>query len=253
MPSVSLITITKNEERNIGRLLASVKGFADEMIVVDSDSTDKTRDIAESMGAKVLQLPWEGYGPTRNRGAEHATGDYFLFLDADEALSDELRDWLIERKEKLTGAYEFNRFTNYCGTWIKHSGWYPDKKLRMYQKGDAEWEDRVVHEGVSLKSNVKVTRPPHNLLHYSYYVYEEHKLRTEKYARLAAQELQKKSGFTLSFKKWFSPAFKLLQVFVLKLGFLDGSAGWRIARMTAREAFLKHRDALRLKAAGNAA
>ncbi len=247
MPGISVIAIAKNEERNIGRMIESVRGLADEIIVVDGGSTDKTVEISESLGGLVIAIPWQGYGKTKNEGSSHAKSEYIFFLDADESLSPELRSWLIANKANLSGAYRFRRLTNYCGRWIRHGGWYPGKKLRLVPRGTASWDHKEVHETLLLNKDCKISCPPGNILHHSYYTFEEHRVRTNKYAMLAAIELSKKNQITLRFKKWLSPPIRFLQTWIFGLGFLDGNAGWMIAKMTAWEGFLKHREALRLK------
>ena len=137
---ISAVIICLNEERNLGRALNSLNGIVDEVLVLDSGSTDRTRDIALLHGAKFLDIEWEGYASTKNRGNEMASFEHILSLDADEELSPELQQSILKLKSSgETGAFTCNRLTNYCGKWIRHSGWYPDRKIRLFPKGKAKW------------------------------------------------------------------------------------------------------------------
>ena len=147
MIKLSSVIITLNEERNIGRCLDSLKGIADEIIVVDSGSTDRTEEICRSLGVKFIHHPFEGYTEQKNFAVGHCTFDYVLSLDADEALSEELKKSISAIKSKWNkDGYSFNRFTNYCGKWIKHCGWYPDRKLRLFKKNKGSWLGNKLHE-----------------------------------------------------------------------------------------------------------
>jgi len=239
MNRISAVIITLNEERNIARCLESLKGLVDEIIVVDSFSTDGTEQLCKEYGSRFVQQEWRGYSATKNAGNEMAEHDFILSIDADEAISDELRKALLEIKEQgLKGAYGFNRLTNYCGKWIRHCGWYPDKKVRLFPKGQANWQGDHVHEELVLSPALTTTWLNANLLHFSYYTIIEHRERAMKYARLGAEKVKHKRG--LGLKLMLSPLFRFFQMYVLKAGFLDGKAGFDICRITAWEVKMKY-------------
>jgi glycosyltransferase involved in cell wall biosynthesis len=245
MTPLSVVIISLNEERNIKRCIDSVKDIADEIIVVDSFSTDKTKEISIAAGAKVIEKIWGGYGDAKNFGAAQAANDFILNLDADEALTPELRKNIAEMKSKgLSGAYKFNRLTNYCGKWIRHCGWYPDRKTRVYSRKDTEWNNQSVHEKLIFRKNVPVTFLKGDLEHYSFYSIDEHKAKAKKYARLGAQKIMYRNKFSLFLKMLFNPPVRFLRTYLLQLGFLDGYYGWKICSIVAVEVFMKYRIAL---------
>ena len=243
---ISAVIITKNEQRNIGRCLDSLIGVADEVIVVDSGSTDKTQAIAEKYEAKFISHEWEGYSKTKNYANTLAQYNYILSLDADETISPELMQSLLKAKHNLEGAYSFNRLTNYCDKWIWHCGWYPDKKIRLFAKADAEWQGDFVHEDLVLKPGVKVTHLKGDLLHYSIYTVEEHKATIEKYARLGAEKLKHKGKKTSVLKAVFSAITRFIKKFFFQLGFMDGKYGFTVCRLSAYAGYKRHMYLLEL-------
>jgi glycosyltransferase involved in cell wall biosynthesis len=237
----SVVIITFNEERNIARCLKSLEEVADEIIVVDSFSTDKTAEICRKFPVKFIQKEWMGYSSAKNSGNSMANNDYILSIDADEALSDELRKTILELKksDNLFDAYRFNRLANYCGKWIHHCGWYPDTKLRLWNRLKGRWEGEI-HEEVKIKSSAKVGFIKGDLLHFSYYSIEQHINQVNNFTKLAAKaafEKGKKAGL---FKILFSPFIKFTMDYFLRLGFLDGYAGFVICRISAHATFLKY-------------
>lgn len=240
---LSAVIITLNEERNIGRCLASLQGVADEVVVVDSFSTDGTQRICEEMGARFIQRVWDGYGPQRTHAIGLTTHGNIIVLDADEALSDELRHSLLKWKgEGGAGAFRFNRRSNYCGHWVNHSGWYPDRKFRMFPKGQATWSNDSVHE--RLLTGLPVRQMKGDLLHFTCYTVEEHRQRAARYARLAAEDMAAKGRNGSLLRGVVKAVIRFVKIFLLKKGFLDGRAGWHIATISAkavfqREQFLK--------------
>ena len=203
---LSVVIITLNEEKNIGRCLASVIDVANEIIVVDSFSTDKTQEICQQYNVNFIQRKWEGFAQTKNFANQQAKYDYVLSLDADEALSLELSNAIKKEKEKgLNGAYEFNRLSNYCGKWIYHCGWYPDKKIRLFPKQDTQWEGDFIHEILRIKEISVVSLLKGNMLHYSYYTIREHKEKTKQYANLGADKIISKAKKHLLFKAIAKP------------------------------------------------
>ena len=245
MPAISAVIITKNEAPNIARCLASLVGVADEVLILDSGSTDNTLEICHEYGAKIFQIEWQGYAATKNLGNSMAAHPYILSLDADEALSEGLRASILAIKEKLNAAYAFNRLAFYCGKPIRHGGWYPDRKMRLFPKGKAAWEGAFVHEELRLEAGIAILHLKGDLLHYTYYTVAEHQARARQYARLAADKLIAKQQKGLLFKAIFSPQWRFFQMFWLKLGFLAGWRGFMIAWITSKEVRWKYWWALR--------
>jgi len=251
---LSTIIITLNEERNIARCIDSISSISDEIIIVDSGSTDRTAAIAGTKNVLFHSTEWKSYGAARNLAAELATHDWVLALDADEAPSDELLASLAMLKtksQKETDAYSFNRLTNYCGHWIKYSGWYPDTKVRLYNKKRTQWDDAIVHEALENIESLDIHQLAGDLLHYSYYSRKEHKERADKYSKLTAKKFHsanKKAGYL---KPYLSMLAKFISMYFLKLGFLDGKAGWDIARISAVSNRLKYNELRRLNRTKN--
>ncbi|MFI5196474.1 MAG: glycosyltransferase family 2 protein, partial [Chitinophagales bacterium] len=176
MICISIVIITLNEERNLARCLDSVKDVADEIIIVDSYSTDNTTAIARNYNAKIIEHAFMGYGEQKNFADSQAAHDWILSLDADEALSPELQKSILEiKKDPRYDVYQMPRLTNYCGRWIKHCGWYPDKKLRLFNRTTGAWKGGKIHEYWALhdtKQNAGALQG--NLLQYSYYSISDH-------------------------------------------------------------------------------
>lgn len=243
MTQLSAVIITFNEQLNIGRCLQSLQGIADEIVVVDSFSTDNTEAFCRQFkNVKFIQREWQGYAQTKNWANEQAAHEYIFSIDADEAPDEVLRKAILGQKEKgLFGALELNRITNYCGHWVKHCGWYPDKKVRIFKKGTARWKGDFVHETLTLNSEEKIAPLNGHLLHYSYHTLKDHKDRLEKYAVLHAQKMYTDGKTVFPGKALFSSIWKFKQVYLFKLGFLDGKAGFNIARFSAKAVYLKYR------------
>lgn len=241
MHPLSAVIITRNESRNIGRCLAALKGVCDEAIVVDAESTDDTRAIAEGHGARVVVRTWTDYSDQKNFANGQATHPYILSLDADEELSPELHASILSAKQAgFTGAYSMNRLTNYCGTWVRHSGWYPDTKVRIFDRTKARWEGAHVHETLELAPGTPITLLKGDLLHYSYPSIADHLSRIERYSDLHARKMLAEGRSAGPVKLWLSPVVKFLQGYLLDAGFLDGRAGYDIARLSAKAVHLKY-------------
>ncbi len=248
MIKLSVIIITLNEERNLERCLSSVREIADEILILDSFSTDKTKEIAENYGAHFIQKEFEGYVKARRTVESLAAYDYILAIDADEALSEELSASISELKKNWNyDGYFIARKTNYCGQWIHHSAWYPDRKLRLYKRGSGQWEGKYVHEKYTLFPDKKTGRLKGDLLHYSYYKQQEHWDRTEKYAQLSALELFEKNRTTSLFHAYFKALFKFFRGYFLNFGFLDGRKGYEICKIVAWGTYKKYALLLELK------
>jgi glycosyltransferase involved in cell wall biosynthesis len=240
------VVITLNEERNIGRCLASVKEIADEIIVLDAFSTDKTEEICKAHGAQFVQRAWEGYAASKNYLNSLVTSDYILSLDADEAASPELLAELKAQKEAgFHGTYNVNRLTNYLGKWIYHSGWFPDIKPRLFPKEGSYWSGEYVHE-------VLITPPSPEqtfkgvLEHYSYYSFTDHRQRADKYSVLTAQKFFAAGKKVGTLKPYISAVGRFIAMYILKKGFLDGWMGFKIAQISAQSNILKYKELLRL-------
>jgi glycosyltransferase involved in cell wall biosynthesis len=241
MPQLSIVIITLNEERNITRCLASVKGIADEILVVDSFSTDKTKEIAEANGAIVVQHKFDGHIEQKNWALSQAKYPFILSLDADEALSEQLRVSIMEVKNnKQYDGYTMNRFTNYCGKWVRHCGWYPDTKLRLFDRTVSEWGGVNPHDKLEIEADAKVFHLKGDILHYSYYTLADHINQVNKFTEISANALFKIGKKASLFKIKFSPLKKFTRDYIFKLGFLDGYTGFVISRISAHAAFLKY-------------
>ncbi|MDR2407088.1 MAG: glycosyltransferase family 2 protein [Bacteroidales bacterium] len=238
---ISAVIITKNEERNIERCLVSLQDIVDEIIVVDSFSTDKTKNICEQYNVRFFQQEWQGYAQQKNYANSLATYDMILSIDADEALSLELQQALVELKlnENQNFVGQLNRLTNYCGQWIYHCGWYPDKKIRLFNRNHAKWEG-LIHETLSYPKETSVIALKGNLFHYSYYTVEDHIKQINIFTTFTAtQAFEKRERYLLFFVMIIS-CWKFLRDYIFKSGFRDGYYGYIICRISAFGVFLKY-------------
>ncbi len=248
MSNISAVIITKNEERNIGRCINSVQGVVDEIVVIDSFSSDLTPQICRAKGVKFIQTKWLGYAATKNFGHSQAKFDYILSIDADEALDEALQKAMLKVKPKLAGVYALNRLTNYCGKWIKHSGWYPERVTRLYNKKNVSWnEEDQVHETLKFVSPEKPILLQGHLLHFSFPKLSSHRRKIAHYSRLEAQEAKLLPWPQLSVKLLLSPTFKFVKMYFLKAGFLDGMAGFHLARLSAYSTYRRYNQAIQMK------
>ena len=246
--NLSAVIITFNEQRNIGRCLDSLAGVVDEVVVVDSFSTDDTEKICRAKGARFVQHAFEGHIEQKNWALAQAQYPHVLSLDADEALSETLRKSVLAAKsDGGHDGYSMNRLTNYCGQWIYHSGWYPDRKLRLFDRRKAGWGGTNPHDRVEMQAGSTVSHLSGDLLHYSYYSVGEHLERARRYAEIAARAMRAQGRRATWLHLLFSPTIKFVRNYLLKKGFLDGRAGWTICRIAALETFWKYRNLLRLR------
>ncbi|HEY0030963.1 MAG TPA: glycosyltransferase family 2 protein [Bacteroidia bacterium] len=250
MPQLSVVIITFNEEKNIGRCLESILSIADDVVVLDSFSTDRTENICKQYSVNFIQRKWEGYSGSKNFANSQAKHDWVLSLDADEALSEELKKSILQAKQEAElKTYKFHRLTNYCGSWIKHCGWYPDTKIRIFDRCITKWEG-IIHEKLVIDSKEPAILLNGDCLHYSYYNLEQHYAQSEKFSALAAEEMFKKGKTASVFKLWFSPFVKFFSDYFIKLGILDGAAGYTICRVSAYTSYLKYKKLRRLYTTG---
>ena len=238
MNLLSTCLITRDEEHNLPRVLNSVRGLADEIVIVDCGSQDRTVEIARDHGAKVIARPWTNFAEQKNIAAEAASHNWILSLDADEELSTELRDSLLawKKQEPKFAVYEFARRTWYLGAWINHTGWYPDFQRRLFRRDAAQFSG-IIHE--ALRFQGKAGRLQGDLLHYTVSSVEEHGQKVERYTTLAAQQMLTAGRRSWRAAMWLAPPWNWFSNYVLRLGFLDGHRGWIISRMAARGTWLK--------------
>ena len=239
---ITATIITFNEERNIARSIESLR-CCDEILIVDSGSTDRTTELAENLGARVIEANWRAYAGQKNWAADQASHDWVLSLDADEALSEglEAEIWSLKKSGPRCDGYTMPRLARYMGRWILHSGWYPDRKLRLYDRRQAKWVGDFVHESVAVSGRVGHLQS--NLLHFTCESLSEHIKTMERYTTLAAQELASRRIEVPLSRVLFSPAWAFVQSYFLKLGFLDGPEGLTISYMAAFYTFLKYTKA----------
>ena len=242
---ISATIITRDEQHNIARSIESVN-FCDEVVVIDSESTDGTVEIARSLGAKVITRDWPGYAAQKNFAAECASHEWILSIDADEAVGPELRTSIqqVARQECECAGFDFPRLARYCGRWIRHSGWYPDRKIRLYRRDRGRWIGDYVHESVAVSG--PVGHLDGDLLHYTCETLGDHRASIERYTDLAAREAVDSGRQSGAWQLLLAPPFSFVKSYFLQMGFLDGAAGLTIASMAAKYVYLKHAKARKL-------
>ena len=237
--SLTVALIAHNEQDRLPPTLAKIQDIASEIVLINSVSTDKTIEVAKSFGAKVYTEEFKGYVEQKNSLIPKCTQDWILFLDADEVLNDELKAAIVKViKEERHCAYEMNRLTFYLGKLLKHA-WQPNYRLRLVRRdSNPRWVGEIVHE--SLETSSPVERLPGYIIHYSYRDVQDHFARTIRYAQMSAQSYIKRGKKSSLFKIIFSPIFSFLKLYVFKLGFLDGRAGYIAAQSAFIYTFLKY-------------
>ena len=248
MDRLSAVIITLNEEGKIGSCIDSLWNVADEIIVLDSFSTDRTVAIAKEKGAIVKQEKFAGYIEQKNRALQLATHNYILSLDADETLSAALISSVLREKDGFKfKAYSMNRYNHYCGHFIKHGLWYPDRKVRLFDKRIAAWGGLNPHDKIQLRQDIEPHLLHGNILHFTFDTIEDHSKRNERMSSIAATSIMEAGIKKPWWKIVLSPAWSFLHGYFLRLGFLDGFHGYIIARQTARLSFLKYQKLQRLQ------
>jgi glycosyltransferase involved in cell wall biosynthesis len=239
---ISATIITLNEESNIKSACESL-AWADEVLVVDSNSTDATRTIAEACGARVITNAWPGFGAQKQFAVEQAKHEWIFNLDADERVSDELRQSIAAlRNAKATAdGYLVARRTYYQQRWIRGGGWYPDRQLRLFKKSMGHWKQRHIHESVTMNPGARVEKLSGDLLHYtSQNAAHHHRMIGERYAPLAARQMFEEGRRTSVLGVATAGPAAFIRSLILKGGLRDGFAGFTIATFAAHHAFLKH-------------
>lgn len=237
---ISAVIIAFNEEEKIADAINSLE-WADEILLVDSESEDRTVEIAENLGAKIVTQKWLGFSKQKQLAVDSAEHDWIFSLDADEVVSDKLRDEILKLKtsENPADGYRIPRLSFYMNRPIKHGGWYPDWQLRFFNRKKGKWKDVIIHESVEVDGRVE--KLSSDILHYSVEdMSHHHRMIGTRYAPLAAEQMFARGRKTSPLKIATAGLTAFLQTYILKAGFLDGLAGFTIARFAAHHAFLKH-------------
>jgi glycosyltransferase involved in cell wall biosynthesis len=238
---LSVVVITFNEERNIARCIDSVLPVADEVVVVDSLSTDRTREICLERGVTFIEQPFLGYVEQKNFALDQAANDHVLALDADECLSEPLRDRVSGIKTNwVADGYTMNRFNNYYGKWIRHSAVYPDRKLRLWDRRRGRWGGTNPHDRVEMQDGARVEHLDVDLLHYAYDSIDSHARQANHFSNVAAKAYRDAGRTSNLVKVVLNPTFRFVRDYFLKLGFLDGFYGLTICSINAYMTFLKY-------------
>ncbi len=237
---ISAVIITYNEEKRLEPALKSVEGVVSEIIVVDSYSSDETAKIAKKYTKKAFQRKWTNFADQKNYANSLASCRWILSLDADERLSPELQEEILQIKEGESGCYGFSmpRQVFYLGKWIRHSGWYPDRKIRLFLKDKARWEGEYVHEKLVIEGNIQ--RLKGSIHHFTYRDISEHLDRINTFSELGAQQLYAKNKKCRWYHLVFLPFSRFVKSFFLKAGFLDGYAGLIISVLHGYAIFIRY-------------
>lgn len=231
MTSVSVVIITKNEEKNIGKTLQALQGFSDDILVIDNGSKDNTCNIAAQSGAKVLTTEWLGYGATKNWGNSHSKYDWILSLDADEVPNKQLLlciQKLFEKEINTNCVFSIKRNTIFCGKILHYGGTQKEYRIRLFNKGVVSWDNKSVHEDLIFAGNVQHQILDGYIAHYTFDSIEAYEKKLDHYAQLFAKN--KKKSINVLLKYLFSPLFHFIKNYIIKLGFLDGKAGLLYAK-----------------------
>jgi len=239
---ISAVIMTFNEERNIERCLKSLVEVVDEIVVVDSFSTDRTEEICRSFGTRFIQYPFEGFIEQRTRVIGLATFPHVLAVDADEVLSEELKKSILQIKQNWAAdAYTFNRLTNFCGTWIRHSGWYPDVKLRLLDRRKGSVGGGNPHDKIMMDKECTVRHIKGDLLHYSFYSISEYMAQQNKFTTIAAEGYYRKGKKSPNvFSIILRSKWRFVRDYFFRLGFLDGYAGFLVCKFSETTTFTKY-------------
>ncbi len=245
MPTLSVAMIVKNEAQDLAQCLDSVKDWVDEIVILDSGSTDETEQIARRYGAKFYQhTDWQGFGKQRQLAQQYVTSDYVLWLDADERVSDELRRSIQQavQQNQPNAVYQLPRLSEVFGRQIRHSGWYPDYVVRLYRTQFAKYGDELVHEKVHYPATAEVKKLNGDLYHYTYKDIHHYLVKSASYAKAWATQ-REAQGKTASLFDGVTHALGcFVKMYLLKAGFLDGKQGFLLAVLSAHSVFVKYAD-----------
>lgn len=245
-PFISAIVITRDEEKNIERCLSSIS-WVDEIIVVDSESADRTASLARKFTPDVFIHPWEGYSQQKNFALGKTTGEWILSIDSDEVVDERLKEEILEtlsRRQSYKGFY-MSRKSFIGDKWIRFGGWYPDYTLRLFRRGEGRFGERLVHEAVKVNGKKGYLKNP--ILHYTYEDLHDYVERQVCYARFASEEMFKKGKKATIFDLIFRPAYNFFKSYILRLGFLEGALGLFLSVRSSIYVFMKYKY-LRIKA-----
>ncbi len=241
MPTLSVILITRNEEANLADCLASLEGIAQQIVVVDTNSSDRTLDIAKSYGAVIAQpQDWPGFGPQKNRALDLATGEWVLSLDADERLTPALKSEIVTaiHHSAHVDCFAIPRLSWYCGRFIRHSGWNPDYVDRLFQRGSARFSDDLVHERLLPSGQVAKLENP--MLHYSFMNYSQVLQKIDRYSTASAEQAFAKGKTSTPLKAVLHGAWSFFRTYFLRAGFLDGPQGFTLAMSNAQGTYYRY-------------
>lgn len=249
MTALSVVIITFNEEKNIGRCLESVKDIADEIIVVDSLSKDNTKTICATYNVKFIEQPFLGYIEQKNYAMNCATNDYVLSLDADECLTEELKKSIVIEKQKgfSFDCYRMNRMSSFCGQWIRHGTWYPDRKVRLINRKKGKWGGVNPHDKIVMNEGVSLKQLKGDLLHYTYETIDEIMAQTNKFTTIQAKAMFERGKRSNVIKLVVNPFSTFIASYIIKRGFLDGYNGFIIARYASHATLAKYAKLLHLQ------
>lgn len=238
---LSVVIITHNEERNIRRCLDSVRPTADEVLVVDSGSSDRTTEICREQGVRLIEQEFLGYVEQKNFAMEHASYDHILALDADECLSEELQSQVLAVKSGWRGhGYTMNRRNNYYGAWIRRSGMYPDRKLRLWDRRQGRWGGLNPHDKVVMHNGANVGHLPGDLLHFAYDSIASHARQANRFSSIAARAYFDDGRRSSLFRVFANPSVRFLRDYLIRGGFLDGFNGLMVCSLNSYMTFLKY-------------
>ena len=241
MPTLSVILITRNEEANLADCLASLEGIAEQIVVVDTNSSDRTLEIAKSYGAAIAQPPdWPGFGPQKNRGLDLATGEWVLSLDADERLTPALKSEIVTaiHHSAHVDCFAIPRLSWYCGRFIRHSGWNPDYVDRLFKRGSARFSDDLVHERLITSGQVAKLENP--MLHYSFMNYSQVLQKIDRYSTASAEQAFAQGKTSTPLKAVLHGAWSFFRTYFLRAGFLDGPQGFTLAMSNAQGTYYRY-------------
>lgn len=243
--SLGVAVIVKNEEKKLAACLQTVASWADEIVIVDSGSNDKTKQIALSFTDKYYEhADWQGFGRQRQIAQSYVESDYILWLDADEHVSDALKECILNimQNPNPSAVYQINRLSWVFGRFIRYSGWYPDRVVRMYQKDLSTYNDNLVHEKVKVDKSMTLITLDGDLLHYTYDDINHYLLKSTGYAKAWADQKENQGKKSSLFQAVFHGLACFIKMYILKRGFLDGQQGLLLALLSTHSTFIKYAD-----------